>query len=233
MAEKQHYQLIGKGFISHDKDHFPTKMSSSLFLVRFRLGLLKEHVADRFGISNGTASNIFATWIKLLSKVLGHCMLAWFPRESIQEHLPPIFKKTGHSKTRCIIDCSEVFIERPKSLLAQAATWSDYKSHNTFKFLIAISPNGFITFVSPCYGGRATDKFICKDSGFYDLLEPDDEVMADRGFQIQEELMFKYCSLSVPPGARTKSQMTSTECKKTDIANLRIHVERSINRIKT
>ena len=224
---KRRFHKSSQRSLSH-KDEF------LMVLVRLRLGLLNEDVADRFGISTGTASNIFATWIKFLNKVLGHCMLAWLPRESIQEHLPPVFKKTGHSKTRCIIDCSEVFIERPKSLLAQAATWSDYKSHNTFKFLIAISPTGFITFVSPCYGGRATDKFICKDSGFYDLLERDDEVMADRGFQIQEELMFKYCSLSVPPGARTKSQMTSTECKKTkDIANLRIHVERTINRIKT
>ena len=57
--------------------------------------------------------------------------------------------------------------------------------------------------------------------------------MADRGFQIKEELMLKFCSLSVPPGARVKSQMTMAGCKKTkDVANLRIHVERAINRIK-
>ena len=40
--------------------------------------------------------------------------------------------------------------------------------------------------------------------------------------------------LVVPPGARVKSHMTSVECKKTSkVANLRIHVERAINRIKT
>ena len=52
-------------------------------------------------------------------------------------------------------------------------------------------------------------------SAFYDLLERDDEVMADRGFQIKEELMFRFCSLSVPPGACVKSQMTMAESKKT------------------
>ena len=58
--------------------------------------------------------------------------------------------------------------------------------------------------------------------------------MADRGFEIKEELMLKFCSLTVPPGARVKAQMTTEECKKTkDVANLRIHVERAINRIKT
>ena len=34
-------------------------------------------------------------------------------------------------------------------------------------------------------------------------------VMADRGFQIHEELLLRFCSLQVPPGARAKSQMTT------------------------
>ena len=43
----------------------------------------------------------------------------------------------------------------------------------------------------------------------------------------------KFCTLSVPPGARIKAQMTMAECKTTkNVANLRIHVERAINRIK-
>ena len=37
----------------------------------------------------------------------------------------------------------------------------------------------------------STDKFICSDSGFYDLLDRGDEIMADRGFQIREELMLQ------------------------------------------
>ena len=57
--------------------------------------------------------------------------------------------------------------------------------------------------------------------------------MADRGFQIKEDLLHYYCSLSIPPGARVKSQMTTAECSKTkEVANLRIHVERAINRLK-
>ena len=48
-------------------------------------------------------------------------------------------------------DCTEIFIERPKSLNALAKTWSDYKQPNTIK--IGISQNGFIIFVSACNGG--------------------------------------------------------------------------------
>ena len=58
--------------------------------------------------------------------------------------------------------------------------------------------------------------------------------MADRGFQIKEELLLHFSSLEIPPGARIKSQMTSAEGRKTkDAANLRIHVERAINCIKS
>ena len=44
------------------------------------------------------------------------------------------------------------------------------KHHNTIKFLVGISPSGFITFLSSSYGGQASDKFITKDSVFYDLI---------------------------------------------------------------
>ena len=67
---------------------------------------------------------------------------------------------------------------------------------------------------------------------FFYRLDSYDEVMADQGFQITEELMMKYCTLSIPPGARIKLQMTNLEVRKTKkIANLRIHVERAISDI--
>ena len=100
--------------------------------------------------------------------------------------------------------------------------------------MIGVSPTGCITFLSSCYGGKASDKHIVANSDFYDKLEFGDEIMADRGFQIREELLLRYCSLVVPPGARAKAPMTHSECSKTKtVANLRIHVERVIDRIKT
>ena len=43
------------------------------------------------------------------------------------------------------------------------------------------------------------EKYITKDSGFYNVLERGDQVMADRGFQIKEKLLLHLCSLEVPP----------------------------------
>ena len=204
-----------------------------LVLIRLHLGLLNVDLADRFCISPAHCSNIFKTWIQLLSKTVGKS-IAWLPKESVMETMPKIFKAVGHGKLRWVIDCSEVFIERPKKLDAQAATWSDYKSHNSIKFLIGISPTGFVTFLLGKYGGRTSDKFIRHDSRFFDCLDSYDEVMADRRFQITKELSVRYCTLSVPPGAEIKSQITNSEVRKTkNIANLRIHVERAIKRIKS
>ena len=56
----------------------------------------------------------------------------------------------------------------------------------TINFLTGIPTTGFTTFLSDTYGGRASGKFICGDSGFFDCLDSYDEVKADRGFQITE-----------------------------------------------
>ena len=75
--------------------------------------------------------------------------------------------------------------------------------------------------------------FITKDSSFYDLLEPDDLVMVYHSFQIQGKLLLHFCNLQVPPGARSKSQITKKEVQKTkEIANLQIQVETVVNSIK-
>ena len=58
-------------------------------------------------------------------------------------------------KCYILIDCSEVFIERPTDLGARAQVWSNYKHH--LKFLIEITPQGTISYVSNCVGGRMPD----------------------------------------------------------------------------
>ena len=195
-----------------------------LILMRLRLGILNEDLTDRFCISPALCSRTFTTWIRLVRQLLGHALVVWLPREAIRQNLPNVFRNAGYSNCRVVLDCAEVFIERSKSLDNQAYTWSDYKHHNTIKFLVGISLNGLITLLSDCYGGRATEKYITKDGGFYDHLQRGDQVMADRGFQIKEELLLKEKLL----------QMTSAEVKKTkDEANLRIHVERAVNCIKS
>ena len=114
-----------------------------------------------------------------------------------------------------------------------ASLWSEYKHHYTFKALVAITPNGAISYVSPTYGGRATDIFIVKNSGFMSMLEPYDEIMADCGFKIREELMLVMATLCIPRSKAASMQMLPSEVRKTsNIANVRIYVEQAIGRMK-
>ena len=52
-----------------------------------------------------------------------------------------------------------------------------------------ISPDGVITFVSSLYPGSISDKELTRQSGIMDLHEPGDSVMADRGFDTEEDLV--------------------------------------------
>lgn len=83
-------------------------------------------------------------------------------------------------------------------------------------------------------GGRTSDVHLTRESSFYDILEPYDEVMADRGFTITEDLLLRNARLHIPPGKRGQEQFTKSQVTKTKtIANLRIFVEQAIRRLKT
>ena len=93
----------------------------------------------------------------------------WPSRESVHANMPQIFKDL-YPCTRCIIDCSEIFIERPYSYQARAQTYSTYKKHNTLKFLIGITPNGAISFCHSI-GEDKPNKHITHNSRFLNIAE--------------------------------------------------------------
>ena len=108
-----------------------------------------------------------------------------------------------YPKASAIIDCTEIFVQTP-SLEVQSLLWSEYKHCTLFKLLICIIPNSAISWISPAYGGRSSDRFIVRDSGFLHLLETYDRVMADRGFKIEDDLLMRRCTLAIPPTLHKK-----------------------------
>ena len=145
-------------------------------------------------------------------------------------NLPQGFKK--FPKTRIIIDCSEYCVQKPQSPEAQSQSWSDYKHSNTFKQLIAISPNGAFTFLSQLYSGRISDRDITDRSGFFDKLTSGDGVMAHRGFTVKDLLIIKRCTMNAPPFTNGKPLSKSQTTQTRRITRARIHVERAIGRLK-
>ena len=64
------------------------------------------------------------------------------------------------------------------------------------------------------------------------MLEPNDKVMADRGFKIREELMMIMATLCIPPIKAASMQTLASDVRKTSsIANVRIYVEQAIGRM--
>ena len=62
--------------------------------------------------------------------------------------MPLCFQENFGNSVAVVIDCFEVFIERPSNLLARACTWSWYKHHNSVKVLLGMTPRGVVSFVS-------------------------------------------------------------------------------------
>ena len=79
-----------------------------------------------------------------------------FPTQELgRKNMPQEFAQ--YATTRIILDCTELFIQRPSAMLAQSETWSDYKHHNTWKLLVGVTPNGQVSFLSDLWGGRVSD----------------------------------------------------------------------------
>ena len=152
-------------------------------------------------------SKIFHHWIDTMFTQLSP-LVKWQDWGIIHSTLPDCFKPLYS----CTINCSEIFIQRSSALSARAETYSNYKYHNTVKFLIAISPIGAIIYVSKCWGGRTSDKHITAYSGFLDKLIHGDLVPADWGFNITESLALCGASLAISPFTKGK-QLSIKEAK--------------------
>lgn len=201
-----------------------------IFLIKMKHGLPFTMIACLFQVSCSTAANIFETVLKTLV-MNTKTWLFWPSMEAIRETMPASF--INYPNCRAIIDCTELRCDTPPTVEQRILMYSQYKSYFTVKFLIAISPSGLITFVSKSYGGKATDGFITNDSGFLSILEPGDEVMADKGFpQIKTELTQRQCTLVMPPFAHQNQFSREEVLEGYSIASVRIHVERAIQRVK-
>ena len=160
-------------------------------------------------------------------------LIVWPEKMALRRSLPKCFKPT-YTKCVCIIDCTEIFIERPRNLNTRAQTWSNYKNHNTIKYLVVCSPSGAVSFMSEGWSGRVSDKEITTKSGFLDYIEQGGQVLADRGFTVEEELAACGGILVIHHFTHGKEQMRAAQVDESrHISNVRIHIERVIGRLRT
>lgn len=137
--------------------------------MKLHLNLFNEDLANRFGVHKSTVSSNFHQILHIAAAKTSF-LIKWPERDVLHLTMPMSFRR--FFKKCCImIDCTEVFMERPSDL-ARAQIWSNYKHHSTVKFLIGITPQGTILFISKCADGHISNKEVTEQSGIMDLLLP-------------------------------------------------------------
>ncbi|XP_077501381.1 uncharacterized protein LOC144112417 [Amblyomma americanum] len=199
-------------------------------LTKLRLALLNIDIIHRFGLSETTVPRIMVKNIPIIASELKRFII-WPSRKDACRTMPMMVRRK-YPTCMAIIDCTEVRIQKLLGYSTRSKTYSHYKSSNTIKFMVSITPCGAISFVTKCWGGRASDKEIILKSGFSDKLQEGDIVLADRGFLIRD-VAHRGARLEVPALTRGKRQLSAKEVEDArQISRVRIHVERAIGRIK-
>lgn len=200
-------------------------------LIKLRRNKLFTEFAFRLKVNKTLLSNIFITWINYLYCKLKE-MNVWVPKQCIDRNMKYYGKI---NPCTVIVDCTEIKIEKPKNPLTQQMTYSTYKSANTLKVLVGISASGCVTFVSDAYGGSTSDRELFEKCGLIDKLQPNDIILSDRGFNVQDLVCHKDVTVNVPDFLKnTDGQFETSQLKRSKIiSSERIHVERVIGLAKT
>lgn len=156
-----------------------------------------------------------------------------WPSKSVILETMPASMKTKYPNLEWIIDAFEIQTERPSSLVLQSQSYSNYKSRNTLKGLVACTPSGQLGFVSQLYTGGISDRELFKKSGFLTMPHTRGAMwLVDKGFTIQD--LADPLGVNMPAFVGSKSQMSADEVFQTRmVASERIHIERARSRTFT
>ena len=204
-----------------------------MMLIKLRMYKSNEELAVCFKTSTNTVANIVFTWINFAYHQWKEIDI-WPVKELVKFYMPRDFRKK-FPKTRIILDGTEIPIKKPKKPHFQQVTFSCYKNRNTLKVIVGATPGGLVSHIPTVYGGSASDRALMEhDREFFQKIEPKDEVMVDKGFNIQDLLAPYDVKLSIPTFLRKRNQFkpSSRESDK-KIASKRVHIERIIGLAKT
>ena len=150
------------------KSDFSSREKLFICLLRLRRGFILKTLAALLSrperkIDLSYVHKSFTTFLQLMYVTFRDMQQFMFPqRAQLSRFLPKVFKTTRN--IRCIVDCTEFRVECSRNFARQGNTFSSYKHTNTFKCLIAVTPNGGACFVSDLFEGDIGDVAIFKES---------------------------------------------------------------------
>lgn len=212
----------------------------TLTLMKLRFDDAFDRLSYEFGVNPFVVGKIFRKVIVILEYTFQD-VLHWPDANAIKRSTPNSFAnfrevfEIGDRPIRVILDCFEVKIEKPASVQGKSEVFSNYKHYHTLKYLIGITPFGFISFISEGWGGRTSDTEIIQRGEFLNLLNPGDVVVADRGFSttVRELIEQKNATLLTPTFIENQQQIHPVDVERTrTLASCRIHVERVIGTLR-
>nr|XP_057946358.1 uncharacterized protein LOC131140183 [Doryrhamphus excisus] len=157
-----------------------------LTLARLRLGISIEHLAQLLEVSCETIYTAFTNTVDVLYSCLNSLVL-WPKRHCLQAMMPCWFLETFGKRVAIIVDCFQMHIERQSRVTqTQRQSWSSNRNTHTVKYLLGITPQGAIVFISKEWGSCASDIQVTENCGLLDELLPGDIVLSDRGFDIED-----------------------------------------------
>lgn len=205
-----------------------------IFLMKMKLGLSFGALRSIFHVHRSTISRIFYDTLTYMAVACKNFVF-WPEKEVVEMTMPECFK-AEFENTRVTIDATEFQVEQPCSIDQRVQFYSHYKKGFRVKVIIGCAPNGMISFVSKCFGGRASDPQITVASEFLEKLEPGDIVLADKGFPTIKTILDEQGKdvLVVLPPFKSDGKFSAEQVDETyHVASVRIHIERIMQRIRT
>lgn len=200
-------------------------------LMRMRLNLPLCFFEHMFNVTQSTVAEVFNDTLDVMHKRLSR-LIVWPGKEQIQISLPMCFRAMFNNCTS-IIDCLEIRIEKPKNMTASAQTCPQYKNHDTVKYLISVTPQGVVSFVSKGLEGLTSDKDLTERCGYLDKLSLGDVILADIRFNIKETMGLRSADLKIQAFTKGKLQLHPLELDETKgLVAVQIHVERVISLVR-
>lgn len=111
-----------------------------LFLMKIKLNLSFTVLGALFCVCDAVAGHWFYH-VKDRMVELARIGVYWMDRETVKARMPQSFRDL-YPSCRCIIDCTEIFTQKPGKQRQRVQMYSTYKSHFTLKYLIACAPSG-------------------------------------------------------------------------------------------
>ena len=90
-------------------------------ILKLRLNSQIQDLAFRFNVSPATVSRVMLKWLSQMDIRLQD-LIIWPDRDCLQRTMPECFIESFGKKVPIIIDCFEIFIERPSNLQVRAYT---------------------------------------------------------------------------------------------------------------